>query len=43
MAEFVRCINAKCQPEVSVYDGTKCTEIAYACKKSFESGALVQI
>ena len=43
MAEFVRCINAKCQPEVSVYDGTKCTQIAYACKKSFESGVLVQI
>lgn len=43
LSEFVRCIEAKCQPEVSVQDGTKCTEIAYACKKSFESKMLVTL
>ena len=43
MSEFVRCIHAGSQPEVSVRDGTKCTEIAYACKQSFESKALVTL
>ena len=41
MKEFVRCIRDACQPEVSVYDGTRCTEIAFACKEAFESKALV--
>ena len=41
LGEFVRCIEVGSQPKVTVQDGTKCTEIAYACKKSFESRVLV--
>jgi myo-inositol 2-dehydrogenase/D-chiro-inositol 1-dehydrogenase len=30
------------KPTVTVYDGTKVSEIAYACKAAFESGELVR-
>ncbi len=43
MNEFVRCINEGCRPEVTVYDGTKCTEIAYKCKEAFETNELVRL
>ena len=43
MNEFVRCINAGEKPEVTVYDGTKCTEIAYKCKEAFEKNELVRL
>ena len=43
MNEFVACIAEGRQPEVSVYDGTKCTEIAYRCKEAFESNELVRL
>lgn len=43
MNEFVACIVEGRQPEVSVYDGTKCTEIAYRCKEAFESNELVRM
>ena len=43
MNEFVRCINEGRAPEVTVYDGTKCTEIAYKCKEAFESNALIRL
>lgn len=41
--EFVDCIVNKRKPEVTVYDGTKCTEIAYQCKASFEKNELIKL
>jgi myo-inositol 2-dehydrogenase/D-chiro-inositol 1-dehydrogenase len=40
--EFVNCIVEKRKPDVTVYDGTKVSEIAYTCKAAFESGDLVK-
>jgi myo-inositol 2-dehydrogenase/D-chiro-inositol 1-dehydrogenase len=40
--EFVNCIMEKRKPSVTVYDGTKVSEIAYTCKAAFESGELVR-
>ncbi|HCM25669.1 MAG: inositol 2-dehydrogenase [Treponema sp. GWB1_62_6] len=40
--EFVSCIVEKRKPEVTVYDGTRVSEIAYACKSSFEKGELLK-
>jgi myo-inositol 2-dehydrogenase/D-chiro-inositol 1-dehydrogenase len=40
--EFVDCIAAKRKPAVTVYDGTRVSEIAYACKAAFETGELVR-
>jgi len=36
--EFVDCIVGGRKPEVTVYDGTRVSEIAYTCKAAFESG-----
>lgn len=38
--EFVDCVRMGRKPEVTVYDGTRVSEIAYACKGVFESGEL---
>ncbi len=43
MNEFVSCINEGRKPEVTVYDGTKCTEIAYKCKEAFETNELIRM
>ena len=43
LKEFVDCIINKRKPEVTVYDGTRTTIIAYACKESFETGKLIDI
>jgi myo-inositol 2-dehydrogenase/D-chiro-inositol 1-dehydrogenase len=43
MNEFVSCISGGRKPEVTVYDGTKCTEIAYKCKEAFEKNELVRM
>jgi myo-inositol 2-dehydrogenase/D-chiro-inositol 1-dehydrogenase len=40
--EFVNCIIEKRKPGVTVYDGTKVSEIAYTCKSAFESGELIR-
>jgi myo-inositol 2-dehydrogenase/D-chiro-inositol 1-dehydrogenase len=40
--EFVNCIIEKRKPAVSVYDGTRVSEIAYTCKSAFESGELIR-
>ena len=40
--EFVDCIVEKRKPSVTVYDGTRVSEIAYICKSAFESGELVR-
>ncbi|MDR2481224.1 MAG: inositol 2-dehydrogenase [Spirochaetaceae bacterium] len=42
LTEFVSCIREGRKPEVSVYDGTRVSEIASACKSSFEKGDLVR-
>lgn len=41
MCEFVRCIQENRKPEVTVYDGTACSKIAYRCKESFETNQLL--
>ncbi|MDR2484795.1 MAG: inositol 2-dehydrogenase [Treponema sp.] len=38
--EFVDCIIAGRKPLVTVYDGTRVSEIAYTCKEAFERGTL---
>lgn len=43
LQEFVNCIVEEKKPEVTVYDGTKTTVVAYACKESFETGKLIDI
>lgn len=43
MNEFVGCINEGRKPEITVYDGTKCTEIAYMCKEAFEENTLIRL
>jgi myo-inositol 2-dehydrogenase/D-chiro-inositol 1-dehydrogenase len=40
--EFVDCIVTGRKPAVTVYDGTRVSEIAYACKSAFERGELVR-
>jgi myo-inositol 2-dehydrogenase/D-chiro-inositol 1-dehydrogenase len=40
--EFVNCIIAGLKPEVTVYDGTRVSEIAYTCKAAFEQGTLIK-
>jgi myo-inositol 2-dehydrogenase/D-chiro-inositol 1-dehydrogenase len=40
--EFVNCIITGQKPTVSVYDGTRVSEIAYTCKAAFEQGTLVR-
>ncbi|MDR2048776.1 MAG: inositol 2-dehydrogenase [Treponema sp.] len=40
--EFVNCIIEKRKPAVTVYDGTRVSEIAYTCKSAFESGELIR-
>lgn len=39
--EFINCIIEKRQPDVTVEDGVNATALAYGCKKSFETGELV--
>ncbi len=41
--EFINCILEGRKPEVTVYDGTKATKIAYECKKAFETNELVRL
>ena len=43
MQEFIQCIIEKKKPKLSVYDGTKATEICFAMKKSFEEKKLVKL
>jgi myo-inositol 2-dehydrogenase/D-chiro-inositol 1-dehydrogenase len=40
--EFVDCIVQGRKPGVSVYDGTRVSEIAYTCKRAFETGELIR-
>ncbi len=40
LQEFVYCILENRKPEVTVYDGTRVSEIAYTCKEAFETGEM---
>ncbi|MDR2392891.1 MAG: inositol 2-dehydrogenase [Treponema sp.] len=40
--EFANCIREGRKPEVTVYDGTRVSEIAYTCKAAFEQGVLLR-
>jgi len=40
--EFVDCIREGRKPEVTAHDGTRVSEIAYQCKESFETGAMLR-
>lgn len=40
--EFINCIREDRKPEVTVYDGTRVSEIAYKCKESFEKGEMLR-
>ena len=41
--EFVDCVLNNKKPGVNVYDGTKATEVAYACKDALANGEIVKI
>lgn len=41
--EFINCIVEKRNPKVTVEDGVLSTALGYACKKSFETGELVNL
>lgn len=43
MNEFIACIREGRKPEVTVYDGTQCTEIATSARKAFEKNELVRM
>lgn len=43
LVEFVSCIQTGRKPEVTVYDGTRATAIAYQCRASFEKGQTVHL
>jgi myo-inositol 2-dehydrogenase/D-chiro-inositol 1-dehydrogenase len=41
--EFVNCIINGTKPPVTVYDGTRVSEIAYTCKAAFEKGEMLRL
>jgi myo-inositol 2-dehydrogenase/D-chiro-inositol 1-dehydrogenase len=41
ITEFCTCILENRKPEVTVYDGTAVSRIAYRCKESFETGKML--
>ncbi|MCG8485211.1 MAG: inositol 2-dehydrogenase [Clostridia bacterium] len=43
MQEFIDCIVEGRKPEISVYDGTKNTEVAFAATKAFRENKLIQL
>ena len=43
MREFIDCILEKRQPDITVYDGTKDTEVAFAATKSLKEKAIVKL
>jgi len=40
--EFTDCILENRKPDVTVYDGTRVSEIAYRCRESFEKGEMLR-
>lgn len=43
MTEFISCVSEGRKPEVTVYDGTKCTEVCYAATDALHTGKTVEL
>jgi myo-inositol 2-dehydrogenase/D-chiro-inositol 1-dehydrogenase len=43
ITEFCNCIIENRKPEVTVYDGTAVSRVAYRCKESFETGKMLSM
>ena len=43
MIEFINCVSEGRKPEVTVYDGTKCTEATYAATEALRAGKTVEL
>ena len=43
MAEFIHCVQKGAKPDVTVYDGTKSTQIGFATTKAWKKGGIVKI
>ena len=43
MEEFIHCVSTGAKPEVTVYDGTKSTQIGFATTEAWKNGGLVEI
>ena len=43
MEEFIHCVSTGVKPEVTVYDGTKSTQIGFATTEAWKKGGLVKI
>ncbi|MHC1771072.1 MAG: Gfo/Idh/MocA family oxidoreductase [Flexilinea sp.] len=43
MKYFIDCILSNIKPDISVYDGTRSTQIAFATTQSFKQGSLINI
>ncbi|MCT4593867.1 MAG: inositol 2-dehydrogenase [Anaeromicrobium sp.] len=43
MQEFINCIVEERKPDITVYDGTKNTEVAFAATKAFQENIVVQL
>ena len=43
LREFCCCIQENRRPEVTVYDGTAVSRVAYRCKESFETGKMLTV
>lgn len=43
MEEFINCVQNNTKPEVSVYDGTKSTQIGFATTEAYRQGGIVKI
>lgn len=43
MQEFIDCVESGRKPEVTVYDGTKSTQIGFATTEAWKTGNIVKI
>ncbi|WP_394924912.1 Gfo/Idh/MocA family oxidoreductase [uncultured Robinsoniella sp.] len=43
MEEFINCVQDNTKPEVTVYDGTKSTQIGFATTEAYRQGGIVKI
>lgn len=43
MEEFINCVQNNTKPEVTVYDGTKSTQIGFATTEAYRQGGIVKI
>ena len=43
MEYFIDCVQKGVKPEVTVYDGTKSTQIAFATTEAYKKGGILKI